>query len=625
MTSVQLVRRAQAGDPQAQADLYESMYKRVYYLALRMTRQAEDAEDATQEAFLAAFRALPNLSDPNAFEGWLFQITANQCRKVLRKNSRLTDLPEDEDGRTMLDDLPDEDEGLIPASAVEKDSERQIILELIEALPEEQRQCVYLFYYAQMSVKQIAETLGCTEGTVKSRLNYARKKLQAAVLATEERDGIRLHSLAPLGLLLLKDCQLSTLGLTIPALGGAGAAAGTTAAASAGGGTAAAGSTAGAAVKTGLLATAKAKIIAGVAAAALVVGGGAAVVANLPAETTAPPSQTETVETGETAEESADTGETAAEPETPEASGPIVFTDPAMEQNFRILLDIPEGPIDSEDMERVVGVCIFDNGMEVELLDDQNPMLAAEPRAGTTAVTSLADLSQLPLPLTIYDYTSDPDLLETLSAVDNLYGLWMCSDTAMAGDVSFVAQLPEMFSLELAVTGGTDLSPVAQCTALRELRIRTDGSVSLNPAGLENLFALSMWSSGGALDLQMSGAMPSIRILSLQGGQLPALGLLANLPGLESLELMGTNLRQLDLNQLSLAPSLRCLNIADTAGGVSERLDLAPLGACPSLEACMYPRAVAENAPEHIAFMEEGAVDRMGQINAEIYQQETGW
>ena len=106
MKLIEQVRLAQQGDPEAQTALYEAMYKRVYYLAFRMTRSAEDAEDAVQEAFLSAFRALPNLADPNAFEGWLFQITANKCRNVLSKSGRYTQLPEDEDGNTMLDELP---------------------------------------------------------------------------------------------------------------------------------------------------------------------------------------------------------------------------------------------------------------------------------------------------------------------------------------------------------------------------------------------------------------------------------------------------------------------------------------------------------------------------------------
>ena len=89
---VELVRRAQTGDAAAQNVLYESMYKRVYYLTLRLTGSAEDAEDAAQETFLAAFRALPGLENPNAFEGWLFQIAANKSRNLLKKKGQDADL-----------------------------------------------------------------------------------------------------------------------------------------------------------------------------------------------------------------------------------------------------------------------------------------------------------------------------------------------------------------------------------------------------------------------------------------------------------------------------------------------------------------------------------------------------
>ena len=253
MKLIEQVQKARDGDPEAQAALYEAMYKRVYYLALRMTRSAEDAEDAVQEAFLSAFRALPNLADPNAFEGWLFQITANKCRNILGKAGRYTQLPEDEDGNTLLDELPEENEGLIPASALENQAHREIILSIIEALPQQQKECVLLFYYGELTVAQIAQVMDCSEGTVKSRLNYARKKLREGILEREERDGIRLHTLAPLGLLFLKDFQELTAGLT---------------AAAAGSGTAAGpGAAAGAAAKTGLFAAVKAKVIAGVTAA----------------------------------------------------------------------------------------------------------------------------------------------------------------------------------------------------------------------------------------------------------------------------------------------------------------------------------------------------------------------
>ena len=610
MVSGKLVRQAQEGDSAAQTALYETMYRRIYYLALRLTRREADAEDVTQETFLAAFRALPNLKDANAFEGWLLQIAANQSRKLLRKNSRLADLPEDEDGRTMLDDLPDEDEGLIPAAALEKDSERQIILSLIDSLPEQQRQCVYLFYYAQMSVRQIAETLGCTEGTVKSRLNYARKKLQDAVLATEERDGIRLHSLAPLGLLLLRDCQISMAGLEIPALGGmAGAAAAGSAA----------GTSAGSAVKTGLLATAKAKVIAGVTAAAVALGGGAAIWASLPPETAAPvPEQAEAGQAEPPSASASDGASTSA----PAAQAAMSFTDPAMEANFRVLLGIPEGPIYPEDAAEVVCIYLFDDGMELDRLDDTSPMLKSSPRAGTTAVGDLSDLRQLPLPLTVYDYTSDPALLATLASAENLDTLVMCSETAFASDVSFLQELPGLRQLELAAADGADLAPVGLQTSLERLSIRSAGSISLNLDGLEQLFELQL-SGSGALDVQAGQSMPALEILSLGNGLLPELGLLASFPNLQVLELTGSNLRQLDLSQLGLAPSLRCVSLGDFASGSMDQLDLASLAACPSLEVCRYPRAVALHAQEHIMFLEEGAEQRRTEILQEIMVRHT--
>lgn len=211
---------------------------------------------------------------PNAFEGWLFQITANKCRNVLSKSGRYTQLPEDEDGNTILDELPEENEGLIPASALENQAHREIILSIIEALPQQQKECVLLFYYSELTVAQIAQVLDCSEGTVKSRLNYARKKLRDGILETEERDGIRLHTMVPLGLLFLKDFQELAAGLSAAALSGTAAGA---AAASSGTTAAGSGTTAGAAAKAGLFATVKAKVIAGVTAAALVAGGSALV------------------------------------------------------------------------------------------------------------------------------------------------------------------------------------------------------------------------------------------------------------------------------------------------------------------------------------------------------------
>ena len=319
----ELIHRAQTGDAQAQGELYEAMYKRVYYLTLRITNSPEDAQDAAQDAFLSAFQALPKLKNPDAFESWLFQIAANKARGILRKNGRTVALAEDEDGRTMLDDLPDENEALLPEEVVDSADKRDIILSLIDGLPEAQRVCLVMFYYAELSVKQIAQELRCSENTVKSRLNYARQKIRQAVLDTEERDGIRLHAAAPLALLFAKDFE--ALAVDIPALA-ASAATAATGAEAAGEALAAAETAAGtaaetgavssavsAAAKTGILATAKAKIAAGVVAALLLAGGGAVVVSqtgDAPADSPAPSvSQSESTEEKDWGEPAPETDE----------------------------------------------------------------------------------------------------------------------------------------------------------------------------------------------------------------------------------------------------------------------------------------------------------------------------
>ena len=78
----------------------------------------------------------------------------------------------------------------------------KIIAELVDQLPQAQRATVLLYYYDSCAIRQIADIMECSEGTVKSRLNYARKAMQQLIEQTEQRDNIRLHSFSPALLLL---------------------------------------------------------------------------------------------------------------------------------------------------------------------------------------------------------------------------------------------------------------------------------------------------------------------------------------------------------------------------------------------------------------------------------------
>lgn len=295
MDLTELVRQAQAGDQEAMGQLYEQTSQRVYALALRLTNDPELAMDVVQETYLSALQHLDSLRNPEAFVSWIFQIAANRCHRLHKQQGRFVQVTkdEDEDGG-FLEAIPDPDEGILPESVADNVETRRLVMELVERLPEAQRECVILYYFSHCSVEQIAEIQGCAPGTVKSRLNYARKKLREDVLALEERDGIRLHTMIPVGVLfqcltseLPDSAVFSRVWANISVGLGKAGAAGTSAAASAGtqatGNTATAASAAGgkAAVGTAVKAAAsgafKLKLVAGVAAGALLIGGGVTV------------------------------------------------------------------------------------------------------------------------------------------------------------------------------------------------------------------------------------------------------------------------------------------------------------------------------------------------------------
>lgn len=394
MELIELVHHAKTSNAEAQGKLYEATYKRVYYLALRLTKNPEDAEDATQETFLAAFGALPNLQNDNAFEGWLFQIAANKCRNKLSRTKQTDELPEG-----FAEHTPDPDETFLPEAVLQNAEKRRLILAIIDSLPDAQRECVMLFYYSELSVKQIAETLDCSEGTVKSRLNYARQKIKEGILETEERDGIRLHVFVPFGLLLTKDFESVTAGLTVTALGGVGSASTSSAA----------GSTVAGGTKAGLFATLKVKVIAGVTALAIV-GGGAVYHEMQPI----PANEATQAQVSDSAE---DVNGVAMPDNTEEDdwyTQPISFADAGMEYNIRLLLGIPaDQSVTPENLQYIYQVGFIGNGMNA--FDGENWLGGGyiETAPGTIPVVDFSDLQ----------YFAGKDAHMLISIVDPTYSV----------------------------------------------------------------------------------------------------------------------------------------------------------------------------------------------------------
>lgn len=205
MTYTEAIRKALSGDATGFDYLYNSTSNKKYYLALKYVKNEETAKDVMQEAYLRAWKSLDKLKEPEKFESWLAQIIVNTAKNELEKrNHTPLDLRaengEDEDNTEIIDRAVSSWDN-VPELEYTKEETRQLVHELIDALPDEQRLAVIAFELEGLTTKEIAEQLGCPEGTVKSRLRYAKGniKKQAEVL---QKKGYKLYSIAPVTLVL---------------------------------------------------------------------------------------------------------------------------------------------------------------------------------------------------------------------------------------------------------------------------------------------------------------------------------------------------------------------------------------------------------------------------------------
>ncbi len=172
-----------AGDAHLFHELIRPYERRVYAMALSFLRNEADAEDATQETFLKAYRNLASFRGDAKFGTWLVSITLNEARSRIRRRDAIKieslDEPNDEEGRTSPALLRDWKE--IPSEALERKEIRQLLYKAVTALPSIYREVFQLRDIEQMSVNEAAAALGITISSVKVRLHRARMMLQKAL------------------------------------------------------------------------------------------------------------------------------------------------------------------------------------------------------------------------------------------------------------------------------------------------------------------------------------------------------------------------------------------------------------------------------------------------------------
>ena len=175
------VRAAQAGDEQAFETLLGAIEQSVYRLIYSMLHSREDAEDATQETLIKLWRTLPSYR----FECPILPYTLHMARNVAldlirRRHARVQTVTltgEDENGENEQWDIADPNEYANPAREYERQERIEAVRRAVDALPDEYREIVVLKDLQGYSYEQIGQILSLGEGTVKSRLSRARKKL----------------------------------------------------------------------------------------------------------------------------------------------------------------------------------------------------------------------------------------------------------------------------------------------------------------------------------------------------------------------------------------------------------------------------------------------------------------
>ena len=179
---------AREGDQEAFEELVRLYEKRVLALTRRMCRNPEDAAEAAQEAFFAAWQGLKSFRGDSSFSTWLYRLASNACVDLLRREGRHRAAagPSLDDEELRLETA---DPAPTPQEAAERAELRRQIENGLRALPAEYRQVLILREMHQLSYEEIGQTLSLDPGTVKSRISRGRKRLQKFLMESGNFSG----------------------------------------------------------------------------------------------------------------------------------------------------------------------------------------------------------------------------------------------------------------------------------------------------------------------------------------------------------------------------------------------------------------------------------------------------
>ncbi len=176
-----LVVRIRDGDLEALGELYKRYKTQVYRTALAITHDEKAAEDILQEVFLRIYTYADRIDETRTLGPWLYRVTVNLAYSWTSRVKRWLRSFQDTLDRWILPAL------WRPEAEAEKREQRRFLRQAIDALPPRHHAVIVLYYLEELSLKEISCVMDIPEGTVKSRLHYARERLKKSILERERR------------------------------------------------------------------------------------------------------------------------------------------------------------------------------------------------------------------------------------------------------------------------------------------------------------------------------------------------------------------------------------------------------------------------------------------------------
>lgn len=176
-----LVERSKKGDREAFEHLVRLYENKVYTIAYRLMGNHADASDLAQDAFIKIYQALPNFRGDSSFSTWIYHITVNVCRDELRKRQRRPTVSLDEPTGENNTTYEIRSNAPGPEEMLDRSETQAMIQECLNNLSDDYRTILVMREIQDLAYEEIAELLGCSLGTVKSRLSRARQALKEKI------------------------------------------------------------------------------------------------------------------------------------------------------------------------------------------------------------------------------------------------------------------------------------------------------------------------------------------------------------------------------------------------------------------------------------------------------------